>query len=139
MCTTEALFLNLKHYSVFVLRITFRQYDIKVLWEKLRQLLILLSYKTNRALKNSGRMWVSLIQEVFPKFNHLASFWEKLYIITNIFSLNFWRRKWKMKPTAQRLWYIFPPQHQAKPSYELFYFNRCFSWSCRSDDCSTFF
>lgn len=91
---------------------------------KLRELLILLSYQTNRALKNSKRVWVSLIQEVLPKFNHLASFQEKLYIITNIFYLNFWRRKWKIKPTAQRLWYIFPPQHQAKPSYKLFYFNR---------------
>lgn len=34
---------------------------------------------------------------------------------------------------------MFSPQHQVKPSYKLFYFNRWFSWSCRSDDCSTFF
>lgn len=34
---------------------------------------------------------------------------------------------------------MFPLQHQAKPSYKLFYFNRWFNWSCRSDDCSTFF
>lgn len=30
-------------------------------------------------------------------------------------------------------------QHQGKPSDKLFYFNRWFNWSCRSDDCSTFF